>query len=234
MVVRGCRCAVRCGAVAARRGGGAGSGAYALVAVRVELVVLPACAVDAEAVEQSCRSSASSRSRGRGGRRAGHGDDAAVIAARRLRRSGDASSMMRSARWRASSTSWVTSRTVVGRGGVDVEQQVLHLEPGERIEGAERLVEQQHAGVAGEGAGEGGALGHAAGDLAGAVVGRAGRGRRGRAARRGGRGAALAYSVGPCGRPRATLSRRVRQGRRRGSWKPTAQRGSAGGRACRR
>ena len=39
-------------------------------------------------------------------------------------------------------------------GGVHLAQQVLHLQPGQRVEGAERLVEQQDAGVAGQGPGE--------------------------------------------------------------------------------
>src|SRR6478752_1135047 len=52
------------------------------------------------------------------------------------------------------------------RGAVDVEQQVLHLHPGQRVEGAERLVEQQQPGPPGQGPGERGALRHAAGDLA--------------------------------------------------------------------
>jgi hypothetical protein len=50
-------------------------------------------------------------------------------------------------------------------GGVDLQQQVLHLEAGERVEGAERLVEQEHPWAAGKGAGEGDSLRHTAGDL---------------------------------------------------------------------
>ncbi len=57
-----------------------------------------------------------------------------------------------------------------GLGGVDLQQQVLHAQPGEGVERAEGLVQQQHLGAAGEGPGERGALGHAARDLAGAQV----------------------------------------------------------------
>ena len=50
--------------------------------------------------------------------------------------------------------------------GVDVEQQILHRQARQGVEGTERLVEQQDAGAACEGASERGALGHATGDLA--------------------------------------------------------------------
>ena len=60
-----------------------------------------------------------------------------------------------------------------GLGLVDVQEQVLHLHPGQGVQRAERLVEQQDAGVAGQGPGQRGALGHAAGDLAGPVLGEA-------------------------------------------------------------
>ncbi len=43
---------------------------------------------------------------------------------------------------------------------VDVEQEVLHGEPGERIQGSERLIEDEHAGVAGECPGQRSALRH--------------------------------------------------------------------------
>jgi hypothetical protein len=61
-----------------------------------------------------------------------------------------------------------------GGRGVHVEQQVLHLEPGEGIQGAERFVEQEHTGVPGQGTGQGGALGHATGDGGGPVPGERG------------------------------------------------------------
>lgn len=54
--------------------------------------------------------------------------------------------------------------------GVDVEEEVLHFNASEGIEGAEGFVEEEDAGGAGEGSGEGGSLCHAAGDFAGAVV----------------------------------------------------------------
>jgi hypothetical protein len=37
-----------------------------------------------------------------------------------------------------------------GLGGMHVEEQVLHLQSGEGVERAERLVEEEHAGVPGE------------------------------------------------------------------------------------
>ena len=52
-----------------------------------------------------------------------------------------------------------------GCRGVDVEQQVLHAHPGQRVERRERLVEQQHARVACQGTGQRRSLGHAAGHL---------------------------------------------------------------------
>jgi hypothetical protein len=56
-------------------------------------------------------------------------------------------------------------------GTVDVQQQVLHLDPGQRVERAERLIEEQDAGVAGQRPGQRGALGHAPGNFAGSVLG---------------------------------------------------------------
>ena len=58
-----------------------------------------------------------------------------------------------------------------GFGAVDVQQQVLHLDPGERVQRAERFIEEQDTGVAGEGPGQRGPLGHAAGNFAGPVLG---------------------------------------------------------------
>ena len=52
-----------------------------------------------------------------------------------------------------------------------VQQQVLHVDAGQRVEGAEGLVEQQHAGGAGERSGQRDALRHAARNFLGTVVG---------------------------------------------------------------
>lgn len=48
---------------------------------------------------------------------------------------------------------------------VEFAQQVVHLDPGQRVQGAERLVGQEEFGLADQGAGEGGALLFAAGQL---------------------------------------------------------------------
>ena len=52
-----------------------------------------------------------------------------------------------SARYAASPTSWVTSTTVLPSDAEDVAQVVVQLGADERVERAERLVEQQHLGV---------------------------------------------------------------------------------------
>ena len=67
----------------------------------------------------------------------------------------------------ASSMPWVTIRTVSVSLSLlpQVDELLLQPGPGERVEGAEGLVEQQHPGLDGEGPGDGGALLHAAGDL---------------------------------------------------------------------
>ena len=55
-----------------------------------------------------------------------------------------------------------------------VEQEVLHFEFGQCVEGAEWFVKEKHARIASERAGEGGALRHAAGDLARTMLGETG------------------------------------------------------------
>ena len=55
-------------------------------------------------------------------------------------------------------------------GGMNVEEEILHGEPSQRIESTERFVEHEHAGTASEGSGEGRALCHSARDLAGAKL----------------------------------------------------------------
>ena len=51
-------------------------------------------------------------------------------------------------------------------GGMNVEEQILHGEPSQRIESAEGFVEHEHTGTAREGSGESRTLGHPPGDLA--------------------------------------------------------------------
>ena len=64
----------------------------------------------------------------------------------------------------ASSTSWVTSRTVRGPGR-EREQPALHLGPRDGVERAERLVEEQDALARHQRAKERDTLAHAAGEL---------------------------------------------------------------------
>jgi hypothetical protein len=54
-----------------------------------------------------------------------------------------------------------------GLGRVDVDQQVLHGQPGQCVQGAERLIQQQDAGAARQRTRERGALGHATRHLPG-------------------------------------------------------------------
>ena len=62
---------------------------------------------------------------------------------------------IRSATRIASAMLWVTS-TIVGRGPLPEAQQLeVEALAGQRVEGAERLVEQQHLGLEGEGPGQG-------------------------------------------------------------------------------
>ena len=61
--------------------------------------------------------------------------------------------------------SWVTSSIVVPRACQSAQHLVLHPHARERVERAERLVEQQHLGVVHQRPGQGDALGHAAGEL---------------------------------------------------------------------
>ena len=72
---------------------------------------------------------------------------------------------MRSDSSTASSTSCVIISTVLPSFGVDRHHRVLQVRARERVERAERLVEQQHLRLHRERAGEADALLHAAGDL---------------------------------------------------------------------
>ena len=63
----------------------------------------------------------------------------------------------------ASSIEWVTKITVKPTSSHSAHQLFLHLAPGQRVEGGERLVHQQHRGLHGQRAGDGDALLHAAG-----------------------------------------------------------------------
>src|SRR5690606_22161966 len=58
-----------------------------------------------------------------------------------------------------------------GLGRMNVEEQVLHLQPGQRVEGSEWLVEHENAGFAGEGARQRCTLGHPSRYLARAQLG---------------------------------------------------------------
>ena len=53
---------------------------------------------------------------------------------------------------------------------VQPDDLVLHVAADQRVEGRERLVEEQHVGVGGQGAGQADALLHAAGELVGVGV----------------------------------------------------------------
>ena len=56
--------------------------------------------------------------------------------------------------------------------GMNVEEEILHGEPSQRIESSEGFVEHEHTGTAGEGSGESRTLCHSAGDLARAKLAR--------------------------------------------------------------
>ena len=131
----------------------------------------------------------------------------------------------RSASWRASSTSWVTSRTVVGAAAWTSSSRSCILQPGQGVERRERLVEQQHATGCGRAPGRATPAGPCRPRP------RVAGGRR-RPSARPGRAVAATRSPRrrprgvPRGSPRATLPASVRHGSSRGSWKATAQRGS--------
>ena len=69
----------------------------------------------------------------------------------------------RSARMSASSTSWVTSSTAGRWRSHSREHQAVHGDPGQRVERAERLVQQEQAGLADQGPGQRRPLGLATG-----------------------------------------------------------------------
>ena len=77
---------------------------------------------------------------------------------------------MRSDSSTASSTSWVIISTVLPSLLMDRHHRILQVRAGQRIERAERLVEQQHLRLHGERAREPDALLHAAGDFRRALV----------------------------------------------------------------
>ena len=89
---------------------------------------------------------------------------------------------------------------------VQPDDLVLHVAADQRVEGRERLVEEQHRRVAGERAGQADALLHAAGELVGVAALEAGRARRGRPPRRPWRGAPSCPCRGPRGRRRRCRS----------------------------
>ena len=69
---------------------------------------------------------------------------------------------MRSASSSASSIEWVTNSAVVPLLLPDLQQLVLQVATGLRVERAERLVHRQRLGLGGQGAGDADALAHAA------------------------------------------------------------------------
>ena len=78
---------------------------------------------------------------------------------------------MRSARKMDSEMLWVTNTTVFLCPSLpDPEQLLLHHLAGLGVEGAERLVHEEHGGMIGEDAGDGHALLHPARQLAGELV----------------------------------------------------------------
>ena len=105
--------------------------------------------------------------------------------------------------------------------------QQLEIEPlaGQRVEGAERLVEEQHLRLEREGPGDRRALAHPAGELARSGARRLARARRDRAAAAS-RSAWRARGQPASSRGYVTLPATDRHGRRRGSWKTSPTRGS--------
>ena len=94
----------------------------------------------------------------------------------------------------------------------DAVEQPVHLDPGQRVERAERLVEEEHAGAADQRAGERDALLLAAGEDRRPIVGAVGEPDIGERGRR-------AASRQPGSRAMPTLPMTRCQGRRRASWK---------------
>ena len=109
--------------------------------------------------------------------------------------------------------------------GPDAQQLEVEALAGQRVERAERLVEQEHGRPQRERAGDGHALAHAARQLVRTRAGRRRSGRPGRAARRSAP-AGRAPGMPASSSGKATLSAASRQGRRRGSWKTKPTRGS--------
>ena len=132
----------------------------------------------------------------------------------------------RSDRKTASAMSWVTNRAVLRLGAPDAQQLVLELLAGDRVEGAERLVQSSTDGSSDERAGEGGPLLHAAGELAGAL---AARSRPGRACRgaAGARGSCVGARARASSTGSSTLSSTLRQSSSTGRWKTMATSGEA-------
>ena len=100
-----------------------------------------------------------------------------------------------------------------------LDDQLVHLDPGQRVEGAERLVEQQQVGLADQGAGQRDPLGLTAGQRQrpGVVL----LGEADLARGRVGPVDALGLRSGELSSARATFSRTLRQGSSRGSWNAT-------------
>jgi hypothetical protein len=73
--------------------------------------------------------------------------------------------MIRSERKSASSTSWVTMSAVFWSRCHKIQQHLLQLVAGERVQHAERFVQQQHLGLQRERPGNAAALAHALGEF---------------------------------------------------------------------
>ena len=77
---------------------------------------------------------------------------------------------MRSPSFTASSMSWVTNTIVLRTLGLQPQELVLEARAGDRVDGAERLVHQQHRRVGAERTGHAHPLALAAGELVGVAV----------------------------------------------------------------
>ena len=125
----------------------------------------------------------------------------------------------RSASASASSTSWVTSRTASEWRSPQLDRPAVHLDPGQRVQRAERLVEQQQVGLADQRPGQRDPLGLAAGQRQRPGVALLGEADLRRASRRPARARLRARAA--LSSASATLSRDPRHGSSRGSWKAT-------------
>ena len=125
-------------------------------------VVTPHAAT-ASPIPMSCSNSLRRPTRTGSSRRRGRGASTSISAMMRAGR--ELSTMTRSARNSASSTSWVTNSAVKRAFLPQLQELGLHGEACQRVELAERLVEDKEPWLVDEGAGERHALSHAAREL---------------------------------------------------------------------